>query len=91
VNQLTNKPKEIKKVRFPDHFAYDKKTMLDLFVDLKNFDILICTEKDYIKIQYLRLENPEMEKVFILPVEVYLNKQAELKADLERLISSKSS
>ena len=85
------KPKEIKKVRFPDHFAYDKKTMLDLFVDLKNFDILICTEKDYIKIQYLRLENPEMEKVFILPVEVYLNKQAELKADLERLISSKSS
>ncbi len=86
----SHKPKEIKKVRFPDHFAYDKKTMLDLFLELKNFDLLICTEKDFIKIQHLNLKNPEMDKVFILPVEVYLNKQAELKSDLERLINAKS-
>jgi tetraacyldisaccharide 4'-kinase len=84
------KPKEIKKVRFPDHFAYDKKTMLDLFMELKDFDLLICTEKDFIKIQHLNLRNPEMDKLFILPVEVYLNKQAELKSDLERLIIRKS-
>ena len=57
---------------------------------LKNFDLLICTEKDFIKIQHLNLTNPEMNSLFILPVEVYLNKQAELKSDLERLINSKS-
>ena len=86
----SHKPKEIKKIRFPDHFAYDNKTMLDLFMELKNFDLLICTEKDFIKIQHLNLTNPEMNSLFILPVEVYLNKQAELKSDLERLINSKS-
>ncbi len=86
----SHKPKEIKKIRFPDHFAYDKKTMLDLFVELKDFDLFICTEKDFIKIQHLNLKNPEMDKLFILPVEVYLNKQAELKSDLERLIYAKS-
>lgn len=84
------KPIEIKKIRFPDHFAYDKKTMLGLFKELQNFDLLICTEKDFIKIQHLNLMNTEMDNLFILPVEVYLNKQAELKADLERLISSKN-
>ncbi|MBK8395180.1 MAG: tetraacyldisaccharide 4'-kinase [Leptospiraceae bacterium] len=86
----SSKPKEIKKIRYPDHFAYDTKTMLDLFQELKNFDLLICTEKDYIKIQHLNLINPEMEKLYILPVEVYLNKQSELKSDLERLIKSKN-
>lgn len=84
------KPKEIKKLRFPDHFAYDEKTMLSLFQELKSFDLLICTEKDFIKIKHLNLKNPEMEKIFVLPVEVYLNKQSELKSDLERLIKSKN-
>lgn len=83
-------PLEFKKIRFPDHFAYDQKTMLELFQELKNFDLLICTEKDYIKIQHLDIRNPEMEKIFVFPVEVYLNKQFELKSDLERLIKSKS-
>jgi tetraacyldisaccharide 4'-kinase len=86
----SHKPQELKKIRFPDHFAYNQKIMLELFQELKNFDLLICTEKDFIKIQHLNLRNPEMEKIFILPVEVYLNKQAELKTDLERLILSKS-
>lgn len=86
----SHKPKEIKKIRYPDHFAYDVKTMLELFQELKNFDLLICTEKDFIKIQHLNLTNPEMLKLFILPVEVYLNKQSELKSDLERLIKSKN-
>lgn len=85
------KPKEIKKIRFPDHFAYDSKTMSDLFAELKSFDILICTEKDFIKIQYLNLKNIEMKNLYVLPVEVYLNKQSELKSDLERLIKSKNS
>ena len=86
----SHKPKEIKKIRYPDHFAYDTKTMLELFQELKNFDLLICTEKDFVKIRHLNLKNPEMLKLFILPVEVYLNKQAELKSDLERLIKAKS-
>jgi len=86
----SHKPKEIKKIRYPDHFAYDTKTMLELFQELKNFDLLICTEKDFVKIRHLKLTNPEMLKLFILPVEVYLNKQAELKSDLELLIKAKS-
>lgn len=83
-------PKEIKKVRYPDHFAYDEKTMNQLFQELKNYDILVCTEKDYIKIHFMRLKNEEVDKIYVLPVDVFINKQSELKSDLQRLISSKN-
>lgn len=84
------KPMDIKKKRFPDHFAYDEKTMQELFLELKSCDLLICTEKDYVKIHHMRLKNEEMDKVFVLPVDVFINKQSELKSDLQRLISAKN-
>jgi tetraacyldisaccharide 4'-kinase len=85
--QLLN-PKSIRYKRYPDHFPYTEKTILELYNKLEKEEILICTEKDYIKIKQLDLKKEILRKIYYFPVEVFIHKHFELKKDLEQKINS---
>ncbi len=79
-------PIELKKVRFPDHFLFDEITIRNLISKAGSDEILVCTEKDFIKIKNLKLSSEEFEKIYFLPIEVFIHKHFELKEDLEKVI-----
>lgn len=81
------KPFKLTKKRFPDHFSYTEETILSLEKNLEKDEILICTEKDYIKIKSLNLSEETLSKIYFLPIEVFINKQSELKSDIEKIIN----
>ncbi len=81
------KPLKLTKKRFPDHFSYTTETILTLEKNLEKEEILLCTEKDYIKIKSLNLNEETLSKIYNLPIEVFINKQSELKSDLEKIIN----
>lgn len=66
--------KTFKHLRFPDHYHYtlrDIEKIKKTFEDLENKQkILLCTEKDFVKLQAFKTEL-QQSPIFYLPIEIY--------------------
>ncbi|BDU50656.1 tetraacyldisaccharide 4'-kinase [Haliovirga abyssi] len=69
-------PKKIKRVDYPDHYSYNIEDIKGIteIKNKENFDIILTTEKDFIKFPLEDIENDvvirkEKEKIFVLKIE----------------------
>lgn len=61
-------PGELECKQYKDHYNFPESELENLFQKLEHYDILICTEKDFVKI-YSRIKPEYENKIFFLKIE----------------------
>ena len=78
-------PAKIVHMNFMDHKKYDAKILARIMKKANDFDYIICTEKDYVKIRTL---NPD-KKVYYLKISVSLDNEKELLSLMQKKLEIK--
>ncbi|TGK07501.1 tetraacyldisaccharide 4'-kinase [Leptospira semungkisensis] len=78
-------PSQLKTKAFPDHHSYTQNDVLEISRDSENFDLIVCTEKDAVKISRLLNSSKTSSKWFYLALQTSLPS----KKDLAELIKKK--
>ncbi|MCB1189723.1 MAG: tetraacyldisaccharide 4'-kinase [Leptospiraceae bacterium] len=63
--------------RFKDHYSYSENDILKILKTASEYDLVVCTEKDYVKIKDYKIESNLAKKIYYLKISLCLKKEDE--------------
>lgn len=72
--------------KFPDHAVYSKEMVQQIIQDSEKSEFIICTEKDFVKIETLEISPQLLRKIFYLRIGVRIRNENELTGILNGII-----
>jgi tetraacyldisaccharide 4'-kinase len=83
------KPKELEMIEYKDHYSFPDRELEGLFRRLQNFDILVCTEKDFVKI-ISRIKTEFQNRIFFLRIQTEIVEESEWLTFWKSVLDSKN-
>lgn len=81
-------PKSFQFRRFKDHHSYSEKEILQVLKTSIEYDIAICTEKDFVKIRKLEIHNDMLKNLHYLHIEARIKEESDFIRFLKEKINA---